>query len=444
VNDWPIDRQPFFAPARPANLAANLSKRGLIDAAVKLGLVKRDEAGAVYDMFRARLMFPIRDAQGRVIAFGGRVLDDRLPKYINSPESPIYSKARALYGIYEARQAIQKADRAILVEGYIDAIALWQAGFNETVASLGTSLTVEQLRLLSRYTRNVVACFDGDAAGRNASLRALEVFLQAGLLGRGAFIPSGYDPDTFVHERGRQAFAELLESASLLVDFFLDDEAGRVRGPNGPLDQRALAAQRIAEKLRLVGDEFQFNLLVRKAAGLLGLGEEVLRREARRARPLNGRGTPIQRDSPRSAPPVGAKVTAELGLVAIALRHPELRVEIAERVRLEEFEDAALGGLLIEVCASEEAQASLEVIVANRLSDEQRGRLSALVVGPLLEDEANARTLATDYVATLAKDRHRREVADALRRAASGGGEKESTAAAQNVIALRRQTPHGG
>jgi DNA primase len=433
-----------FAPARPANLAANLRKRGLIDAAVKLGLLKRDEAGAVYDMFRARLMFPIRDAQGRVIAFGGRVLDDRLPKYINSPESPLYSKARALYGVYEARQAIQKADRAILVEGYIDAIALWQAGFNETVASLGTSLTVEQLRLLSRYTRNVVACFDGDAAGRNASLRALEVFLQAGLLGRGAFIPSGYDPDTFVHERGRQAFAELLESASLLVDFFLDDEAGRVRGPNGPLDQRAQAAQRIAEKLRLVGDEFQFNLLVRKAAGLLGLGEEVLRREARRARPLNGRGTPIQRDSPRSGPPVSAKVAAELGLVAIALRHPELRVEIAERVRPEEFEDGALGGLLIEVCASEEAQASLEVIVANRLSDEQRGRLSALVVGPLLEDEANARTLATDYVATLAKDRHRREVADALRQAASGGGEKESMAAAQNVIALRRQNQRGG
>jgi DNA primase len=433
-----------FAPARPANLAATLRKRGLIDAAVKLGLVKRDEAGAVYDMFRGRLMFPIRDAQGRVIAFGGRVLDDRLPKYINSPESPIYSKARALYGVYEARQAIQKTDRAILVEGYIDTIALWQASFNETVASLGTSLTVEQLRLLSRYTRNVVACFDGDAAGRNASLRALEVFLQAGLLGRGAFIPSGYDPDTFVRERGRQAFAGLLESASLLVDFFLDDEAGKVRGPNGPLDQRAQAAQRIAEKLRLVGDEFQFNLLVRKAASLLGLGEEVLRREARRVGSTSGRGRAIRPEPVRHSPPINAKALAELGLVAIALRHPELRVEIAAQTRPHEFEDGALGALLLEVCGSDEAQASLEVMVANRLSDEQRGRLSALVVGPLLEDEANARTLAADYVATLAKDRHRREVADALRRAASGGGEKESTAAAQNVIALRRQTQRGG
>lgn len=433
-----------FAPARPANLAANLRKRGLIDAAVRLGLVKRDEAGAVYDMFRARLMFPIRDAQGRVIAFGGRVLDDRLPKYINSPESPIYSKARALYGVYEARQAIQKADRAVLVEGYIDAIALWQAGFNETVASLGTSLTVEQLRLLSRYTRNVVACFDGDTAGRNASLRALEVFLQAGLLGRGAFIPSGYDPDTFVRERGAQGFAELLEAASLLVDFFLDDEAARVRGPNGPLDLRAEAAKRIAERLRLVSDEFQFNLLVRKAAGLLGLGEEVLRREARRARPVNGQGPAISRDPLRSGPRMSAKGQAELGLVAIALRYPELRVEIAAQARPDEFEDAALGALLIEVCGSDEAQASLEVAVTNRLSDDQRGRLSALMTGPLLDDVATARKRVSDSFAALTMNRHSREVAEELRRAASSGCVEEATTAAQNVIALRRQSQRGG
>ncbi len=433
-----------FAPARPANLAANLRKRGLIDAALKVGLVKRDEAGAVYDMFRARLMFPIRDAQGRVIAFGGRVLDDRLPKYINSPESPIYSKARAVYGVYEARQAIQKADRAILVEGYIDTIALWQAGFKETVASLGTSLTVEQLRLVSRYTRNIVACFDGDAAGRNASLRALEVFLQAGLLGRGAFIPSGYDPDTFVRERGAQGFAELLESASLLVDFFLDDEATKVRGPNGPLDRRAEAAQRIAEKLRLVGDEFQFNLLVRKAASLLGLGEEVLRREARRARHVNGPGPAIQRSSPRSTLPVSARVEAELGLVAIALRYPELRVEIAAQTRPEEFEDRELGALVLEVCGSDDVQASLEVAVANRLSDEQRGRLSALMTGPLLDDATTSRKRLTDSFAAVTMNRHSRAVAEELRRAAASGCVEDAKTAAQNVIALRRQTNRGG
>jgi len=178
-----------FAPPRPANIVTSLQKRGLLEPALRLGLARKDESGTVYDMFRGRLMFPIRDAQGRVIAFGGRVLDSRLPKYINSADSPLYSKARALYGLAEARAAFSKADRVILVEGYIDVIALWQAGFKETVATLGTALTIEQLRLLSRYTSNILACFDGDDAGRKASLRALEIFLQAGLLGRGVFIP---------------------------------------------------------------------------------------------------------------------------------------------------------------------------------------------------------------------------------------------------------------
>ncbi len=219
-----------YAPSRPASLAKALEKRGLRDAGVRVGLVKKDGNDRAYDMFRARVMFPIRDAQGRAIAFGGRVLDARLPKYINSPESPLYSKTRTLYGLFEARQAISSSassgkDRAILVEGYFDVIALWQAGFKEAVAGCGTALTVEQLRMLARYTKNVIACFDGDTAGRKASMRALEIFLQAGLLGRGIFIPSGFDPDTFVRERGAAAFAELTEKSELLVDYFIRDQA---------------------------------------------------------------------------------------------------------------------------------------------------------------------------------------------------------------------------
>src|SRR5271166_389952 len=325
-----------YAPSRPASLAKALEKRGLRDAGVKVGLVKKD-ADAAYDMFRARVMFPIRDAQGRPIAFGGRVLDERLPKYINSPESPLYSKARTLYGLFEARQAISSSassgkDRAILVEGYFDVIALWQAGFKEAVAGCGTALTVEQLRVLSRYTKNVIACFDGDAAGRKASMRALEIFLQAGLLGRGIFIPSGFDPDTFVRERGAAAFAELTDKAQLLVDYFLSEQAGAARGS---IAERARAAQRVAEMLKLVGDPFQFDLLARKAADLLSIGEEVLRKEARGA----GRAatpTRFARDMRANASPPPAAAggdagsKAEIGLVAIALLHPELRAEIAE------------------------------------------------------------------------------------------------------------------
>ncbi|HVC43502.1 MAG TPA: DNA primase [Candidatus Binataceae bacterium] len=433
-----------FAPARPANLAAVLDKRGLIEAAVKLGLVKREPGRPPYDMFRARVMFPIRDAQGRVIAFGGRVLDQRLPKYINSSESPLYSKARAVYGVCEGRQAIARADRAIVVEGYIDAIALWQAGFKETVASLGTALTVEQLRLLTRYTRNVVACFDGDAAGRKASLRALEIFLAAGLLGRGAFIPAGYDPDTMVRERGAQAFGELIDGAELLADYFLREQA---TAAGASMSARAAAAGRVAEILRMVANPFEFDLLARKAAGMLGVGEEILRREARKP----GQ-TQSGNRAGRAPVPIAATAAARadgvaqagVGLIAIALGYPALRAAIYAQAAPAEIEDRVIGALLEEVCLSDEAQASLEIPVMLALSDEQRGRLSALMVGPLAADADGARKLVADFSAALARGRRRREV-ESLRRAAATAGLSgdDAAAAAQAVIALRRQV-HGG
>jgi DNA primase len=369
-----------------------------------------------------------------VIGFGGRVLDNRLPKYINSPESPLYSKARALYGLSEARQAIAKADRAILVEGYIDAISLWQAGFQETVASLGTSLTAEQLRLLSRYTRNIVACFDGDEAGRKASLRALEVFLHAGLLGRGVFIPQGYDPDTLVRQRGAQTFADLLAAAELLVDYFLRQQAQTARESVGA---RARAAERVADILRMVTNPFEFDILARKAAGILGVGEEVLRNEARRNRAGSAKRTGSDTLAVKTPQRSGALTQAEIGLIAIALRHRELRAEIATTASVQ-FTDAELAALLEEICASEQSQAILEVMVMARLSDDQRAQLSALLVWP--EDERKStRALAEDYIAALTGGRLRRDVEEELRRAALTMRPDEAIEAAQRVIALRRR-----
>ncbi len=422
-----------FAPARPANLAAALGKRGLTEAGLKLGLLKKDEHGAIYDMFRARLMFPIRDAQGRTIAFGGRVLDERLPKYINSPESPLYSKGRAVYGLHEARQAIAKADRAIIVEGNIDAIMLWQAGFKETVATLGTALTPEQLRLLARYSRNLIACFDGDGAGRKASMRALEIFLQAGLLGRGAFIPTGFDPDTLIRQRGAQAFNEVIDAAELLVDYFIKEQAATVENS---LEGRARAAERVAQVLSAVANPFEFDLLARKAAGMLGVGEELLRREARKPRPV-ARGTrnasvPANRKQSSAAGP-----QAELGLIAIALRWPELKDEIWMRVSIAESDGAPLS-LLRQVCTSAESQASLEVLVSEQMTESRRAELSALMVGPLLNDLEQSRSLMEDYVGAIIRARQRSEV-ETLRRIAATEEGDDATAAAQAVIALRRK-----
>jgi DNA primase len=432
-----------FAPARPANLAGTLQKRGLMEAAVKLGLVRRDGAN-VHDMFRTRVMFPIRDAQGRVIAFGGRVLDDRLPKYMNSTESPVYSKARALYGIYEARQTLARSDRAIVVEGYIDAIALWQAGFKETVASLGTSLTVDQLRLLSRYTRNVIACFDGDDAGRKASLRALEVFLAAGLLGKGAFIPAGFDPDTLVRDRGAQALRELLENAELLVDFFVKEEQRAIAGPRGPVDERRVeTARRVADKLRLISDEFQFNLVVRKAAEMLGVGEELLRNYARRgARPAAAQTAASPREVARPARP-DAATQAELGLVAIAIRYPTLRAEILASTPLAAFDDNALAAFFEEICRSDETGAQIEIQLQEQLTEEQRARLGEFMVGDMLDDPQKARAVANDYLDALERRRRGQEM-DKHRRTAAVTSGDESVAAAQAIVTLRRQSQRTG
>lgn len=392
-----------YAPSRPASLAKALEKRGLREAGVKVGLIRKDGNVAIgaetYDMFRGRVMFPIRDAQGRAIAFGGRVLDARLPKYINSPESPLYSKTRTLYGLFEARQAISSSassgkDRAILVEGYFDVIALWQAGFKEAVAGCGTALTVEQLRVLSRYTKNVIACFDGDAAGRKASMRALEIFLQAGLLGRGIFIPSGFDPDTFVRERGAAAFAELTEKSELLVDYFIRDQAEKVGGPTAPLEKRAGAAALVAEKLRLISDEIQFNLIVRKAESLLGIGEEVLRKEARGSHPAGTRYTPARftRDRETVANPPTALsgdliAKAELTLLARALMHPELRGEIFAAQPFGRYREKSLSNLLQAVCEETDNSAGLVEWVNEQLTEEQRGYVS----GILVDSDANSR-----------------------------------------------------
>jgi len=420
-----------FAPARAAALARALEKRGLIDAGRKLGLVKQDASGP-YDMFRARLMFPIRDVQGRTIAFGGRVLDDRLPKYINSAESPLYSKARNAYGLYEARQAIAKNDRAIVVEGYLDAIAVSAAGFKEVVASLGTSLTVDQLRLLGRHTRNVIACFDGDAAGRKASLRALEVFLAAGLLGRGIFIPSGFDPDTLIRDQGAARFGELIESSELLIDYFISEQAGLGRQS---LEHRARAAQRVAEMLRIVANPFEFDLLARKAASALDVGEEVLRREASRQGGARERSVAAPPRPPRGDP----LSEAAIGLLAIALAREELRETILNAAPTADFSDAGLAVALGELCRSHQRRGEIEIGLAERLSSDQQSRLSALMISPALDDPKEARKLLDGYLGAIERARRQREIDGHRREAVGAQTEEAALAALQSLIAVRRE-----
>lgn len=427
-----------YAPSRPGSLARALEKRGLGEHGIKLGLLKREGAASAYDSFRARVMFPIRDVQGRVLAFGGRVLENRQPKYLNSPESPLYSKARTLYGLYEARQAISQRDRVIVVEGYFDAIALWQAGLRETVASCGTSLTADQLRTLGRYSRNAMACFDGDEAGRKASLRALEVFLEAGLLGRGIFIPEGFDPDTLVRARGAAAMGELILESELLIDYFLREQA---REAGGSVEERASAAERVAAMLKRVANPFEMDLLVRKAAEILGVGEDTLRRAARRSG-LSSRRAAARPANAQVVSPGDAASKAEFGLVAVSLLRPELREELRGRCVRSDFADEALGALFELLCNLKPGD-PYEGLIAERLTAEQQGRLSAIAVAPTLENPETAARMAADFLAALERRRRRREIEE-NKRALSQARNRSDPAPAQAVIALKRPQKQSG
>ena len=187
-------------------------------------VIERERGGGAYDRFRDRIMFPIRDARGRTIAFGGRIIDQGEPKYLNSPETPLFHKGRELYGLYEARQALRRIDRLLVVEGYMDVVRLSQAGIPYAVATLGTATTPEHLSRLFRLTSEVVFCFDGDRAGRSAAWRALENSLAHAREGRQLrflFLPEGHDPDTLVGEEGQERFEARLGDALPLSEFLV-------------------------------------------------------------------------------------------------------------------------------------------------------------------------------------------------------------------------------
>jgi DNA primase len=263
-----------FCPAAGGLARALAAQRRSLEQAAGLGLIGRRADGSTYDRLRGRVTFPIRDGSGNIVGFGGRTLGDDQPKYLNSPESSLFHKGNVLYGLFEARHAIREAGRIIIVEGYLDALALVEAGIPHVAASLGTALTASQLRLARRFAPEIVVFFDGDRAGEQAAERAFGVCAEAGIWGLGAFLPQGFDPDSFVRRRGSEATHALLQAAVPLADFvFRRIDPGR----DAPLPVRAAAADRIGQVLARVPDPVQFSLLVRRAAEQLGVEEAVFR-----------------------------------------------------------------------------------------------------------------------------------------------------------------------
>ena len=230
-----------FAPDERGALTSRFDESLLLDA----GMVSSNDRGDSYDRFRGRLMFPIRDKRKRIVGFGGRVLDDSMPKYLNSPETAVFSKGREIYGLYEMLEKNNKPQRILIVEGYMDVIALAQFGIDYSVATLGTATSKMQLDLLFRFSSELVFCFDGDAAGRKAAWRAMEIAfpcLKGGRQVKFMLLPQGHDPDSLVREKGGDGFAALVSEAQSLSEYFLEHLSG------------SLNLESIDGKAKLLGD----------------------------------------------------------------------------------------------------------------------------------------------------------------------------------------------
>lgn len=281
--------------------------------------------GNYFDMFRNRCMFPILDLKGRVVAFGGRVMDDSKPKYLNSPESPIFNKRRLLFAIYQALPEIRKKRQAIMVEGYMDAISLHAHGVTNVVASLGTAFTVEQARLLKKYADEIVFSYDMDAAGQNATRRALEIAGAVGLKLRVALVGEGKDPDEFVNLHGGEAYLEAVAQAQPALDYLFGAlqrqyDASTLDGQHHILDE--MFAVLLAQQ-----DTFQFNSFIRKMAMALHMDEGMIRSEALSFAKKNhstlyiSQKTPLEAPTTDNGPQAKKQKLLEEGLLKYCLRY---------------------------------------------------------------------------------------------------------------------------
>lgn len=251
---------------------------------VESGLsVKRDN-GTLYDRYRGRVMFPIHSFTGRVIAFGGRTLkkDKNVPKYVNSPESEIYHKSNVLYGLYFAKKAIREEDNCYLVEGYADVLSVVQAGIENVVASSGTSLTVEQIKLISRFTKNITILYDGDAAGIKASLRGLDMILEEGLNVKVVSFPEGHDPDSYVRSVGTNAFKKHIEENK--KDFILYKASILLKEAGNDPIKKAEIIREIVESIAKIPDSIKASVFIKECSYILQIDERALLSELNKMR----------------------------------------------------------------------------------------------------------------------------------------------------------------
>ena len=371
-------------------------------------VAKKDKKGAYYDRFRDRLMFPIHNSRGDVIAFGGRVLSsDDQPKYLNSPETPIFSKSRELYGLYHARKHSRSMDYILVVEGYMDVVALHQAGITQAVATLGTATTKEHLGVLSRSTNQIVFCFDGDRAGRDAAWKALKIALpviKSGLVVKFLFLPDGEDPDSMVAKESVSAFQKRIEQAQPLSQFlfehltnqvefqtiegktlFLDQVMGFIRQVNYPIYQQQL----IEGVAQLVGQSVEhIQTLIHSSDSPSMPPEPEPYPDIYPDSPIEGEPVffpesemPVERPRPEATPK-----SLMSKLISIVLNYPQLCDEVLEH-RVREIDNSQVLLEIIRSAQLDEQADALALIEPFRSKTPVYGRLTELcTLSPALSE----------------------------------------------------------
>jgi DNA primase len=391
-----------YVPEEWQNLAAAFTDYGgpMLAAA---GLVKQKEDGKRYDVFRNRIMFPIVDVRGNVIGFGGRVLGDGEPKYLNSPETPVFEKGRELYGLYQARRAIRDAGRVLVVEGYMDVVALAQAGVEYAVATLGTATTPVHVQKLLRQADEIVYCFDGDSAGRRAAWRALEnslAHLADGKQVRFLFLPDGEDPDSYVRKQGKAPFESLVGKAVPLSRFLLDELATRV--DLGAAEGRARLVHEAKPLLKQMPANALRLQLVRELAEKSRLSPEEVAQLCEL-----GSSAPSR---PQPAPARVARkpiTTLAEQILRLLVSSPELVHTLsAEQQALLDMSDMAPVIELIEIVRESGASSTSMLFEATR--DSQHGELYQEIAAHSLNeapDETMAREILRDVLRKLESQR---------------------------------------
>ena len=289
---------------------------------VDLGMAIQSDKNRLYDRFRGRIMFPIRDKRGRVLGFGGRVLGDEKPKYLNSPETRVYHKGQELYGLFEAKQANKTLERLVVVEGYMDVVALAQHGVDYAVASLGTATTPEQLQTMFRTVKEVICCYDGDRAGRDAAWRAMEnalPLIRDGFSLKFVFVPDGEDPDSLIRDKGQQAFEKFLDEAMPLSKFLFEQLMSQV--DMNSLEGRAALVESFQPYLAKLPDSVLKDAIINEIANNFGTGSEQFLAKINKNSSAN---------SKVKKPKSSTKITPVRLAIALLLEHPHIVNELGD------------------------------------------------------------------------------------------------------------------